>query len=230
MAQKRRKRGAFHEFRVYRGHRLISQAKLAEALGVTQAYISQLERGRRPVTKRLAAKLASLPELDRLPATVFPEDLTGLEGRDLDHAGDLAALAYPGFASATPAAPKNPAAVIVSILRRKHVAPAVMAAIPWVLVHFPEINDEWLVAEARLANLQNRLGFLVDLALQSTEAPHLVPLRDALEESRLAREDTLARELSATERQFFAEHRSDTARHWNLLTGLTKETLPHLRR
>ena len=53
-------------------------------------------------------------------------------------------------------------------------------------------------------------------------------MRAELDESRLARVDTLARQLTPGERQFFDEHRSDTARHWNLLTGLTKETLPHL--
>ena len=229
MAKIRSKRTAHNEFRIYRGHRMISQARLAEALGVTQAYISQLERGRRPVSRKLAEKIASLPELNQLPATVFPEDLARLEGLDLDHAADLAALGYPGFDADRPAAPKNPAAVIIAILKRKHVAPAIMAAIPWVLLRFPEINVDWLLAQARLNNLQNRLGFLTALTLQLRDAPHLVPLRDALEESRLAREDTLARELSPAERQYFDEHRSDTARHWNLFTGLTKETLPHVR-
>ena len=229
MAKVSSKRGAYQEIRIYRGHQMISQARLAEALGVTQAYISQLERGHRRVSRKLAAKLASLPELNQLPATVFPEDLARLEGLDLDHASDLATLGYPGFRDATPGAPKNPAAVIVSILARKHVAPAVMAAIPWVLLRFPEINIDWLVAQARLNNLQNRLGFLTDLALQLGAAPQLEKLRDDLEDSRLAKEDTLARDLSAAERQFFDEHRSDAARHWNLLTGLTKDTLPYLR-
>ena len=241
MAKIRSKRGAYKELRAYRGHRMISQARLANALGVTQAYISQLERGHRPVSRKLAAKLASLPDLNHLPATVFPEDLAKLDGIDLDHAADLAALGYPGFSDPSPGPPKNPAAVIVAILKRPHVAPAIMAAIPWVLLRFPDINIDWLVAQARLNNLQNRLGFLTDLAYEIAEAwvarerfdeaylVRLESMRGELESSRLAKDDTLARTLSATERQFFEEHRSETARHWNLLTGLTKDTLPYVR-
>jgi hypothetical protein len=198
---------------------------------VTQAYVSQLESGARPISRSLAAKLASLPDLSQLPATVFPEDSPELEAADRDFAADLAALGYPGFAAHDGHAPRNPAALVVEILRRDHVAPAVTAAIPWVLLRFPQINIEWLVAQARLNNLQNRLGFLTELALAVTRTPpeHLLSLRAQLEESRLAKDDTLSRVLTATERQFFAEHRSDLARHWNLLTGLTKETLPYLR-
>ena len=129
----------------------------------------------------------------------------------------------------------NPAAVIIAIIRRRHVAPAVMSAIPWVLLHFPDLDTRWLVDRARLANLQNRLGFLTDLALaiarprvasgrfDQSHLSALESLRAELEDSRLAKEDTLARELSPAERQFFADNRSDLARHWNLLTGLTKE-------
>lgn len=220
----------------------MSQAELAQTLGVSQAYISQLECGARPVSRKLAAKLAALPELGRLPATVFPEHLAHLDHFDLDFAADLAALGYPGFDVREGETPRNPAAVIVSILQRRQVAPSVMAAIPWVLLRFPEINTDWLVAQARLNNLQNRLGFLTDLACEAADGwvkagrfdeAHLVKLeamRGQLEESRLAREDTLARPLSAAERQFFEEHRSETARHWNLLTGLTKDTLPFMGR
>jgi transcriptional regulator with XRE-family HTH domain len=207
----------------------MTQSQLAQALGVTQAYVSQLESGERPVSRKLAARLAKLPDLSQLPATVFPEDGSGLDRHDRDHAADLAALGYPGFSASAPAPPKNPAAVIIAILKRRNVAPAIMAAIPWVLLRFPAINVDWLVAQARLHNLQNRLGFLTDLAIRIRDAAHLAPLLSALEESRLAKTDTLARDLSASERQFFEEHRSETARHWNLLTGLTRDTLPHVR-
>jgi hypothetical protein len=130
--------------------------------------------------------------------------------------------------------------VILSILGQRHVAPGVMAAIPWALLRFPDLNTAWLVDRARLNNLQNRLGFLTELAcdvartraaagrVDEAQLATLEALRDALESSRLANEDTLARELTPSERQFFAEHRTPAARHWNLLTGLTKETLPHV--
>lgn len=214
--------------RVYRQSKGLTQSQLAQALGVTQAYVSQLESGERPISHQLAARLANLPDVTQLPATVFPEDPTGLDRADRDFASDLAALGYPGFTAARKQAPRNPAALIIAILKRDHVAPAITAAIPWLLLRFPQINVEWLIDQARLNNLQNRLGFLTDLAIQLREAPHLAPLRAALDDSRLAREDTLARVLSPTERQFFEEHRSATARHWNLLTGLTRDTVPRL--
>lgn len=242
MAKRRRLRDPYREIRQYRGHLMLSQAQLAHALGVTQAYISQLERGKRPVSTKLAVKLAGLPDLRRLPATVFPEDTAGLDRIDADFAADLGAMGYPGFASPGERAPKNPAAVIVGILKRRQVAPGVMAAIPWLLLRFPDLNTSWLIDQARLNNLQNRLGFLTDLAIEIAETylaagrfdeAHLLKLeemRGHLEDSRLAKDDTLARPLSPSERQFFEENRSETARHWNLLTGLTKETLPFVGR
>jgi hypothetical protein len=165
-----------------------------------------------------------------------------LEHIDIDFAADLGGLGYPGFAPREGDPPKNPGPVIVSILKRGQVAPTIMAAIPWVLLRFPDLNTDWLVAQARLNNLQNRLGFLTDLAIEIAEAwfarnlfdeAHLLSLqtmRGALEASRLAKDDTLARPLTPSERAFFEEHRSETARHWNLLTGLTRETLPYVGR
>lgn len=235
------KHGAYREILHYRNRLMMSQAQLAHALGITQAYVSQLESGARKVSKKLAARLAALPKLQYLPATVFPADLTDVDRIDHDLAADLGALGYPGFAAAAGGTPQNPATVIVAILKRRQVAPAVMAAIPWVLLHFPGINTTWLVDQARLNNLQNRLGFLTDLTYEFAAARtaagqfneayllRLEAMRGQLEESRLANEDTLARQLTPAERQFFAEHRSETARHWNLLTGLTKAHLPFVR-
>lgn len=210
--------------RAYRERVGISQMALAKALGVTQAYVSQLEAGLRPVTRRLAARLAALPEARQLPPTVFPVTLSALDAADADVAAELAALGYPGVDARGGRAPKNPAAVILSIIGRRQVAPAVMAAIPWVLLRFPDLDTGWLVAQARVNNLQNRLGFLTDLALavarDQAHLDKLVAMRADLEESRLVREDTLARDLTPAEREFFRENRTDLARHWNLLTGL----------
>jgi transcriptional regulator with XRE-family HTH domain len=225
--------------RTYRGAQGLSQVQLAQILGVSQAYVSQLESGARPVSKKLAVRLAALPTPEHLPPTVFPEEWPDLEADDQALASDLAALGYPGFSRAPDRAPRNPAAVIISILRRRQVAPAVMAAVPWVLLAFPDLNARWLIDRARLHNLQNRLGFLTDLALALAASPRaagryddahlscLAEMRTELEDSRLVKEDTLARVLTPAERQFFLEHRSDTARHWNLLTGLTKEQLAY---
>ena len=235
----------------YRNARKWTQSALARALGVSQAYVSQLEAGTRPISRKLAARLARLPDL---PPGILPPRHADLDAVDADFAGDLAALGYPGFEGrhagregrgARATLPRNPAAVIVAILSRRQVAPSVMAAIPWVLVAHADLDAPWLVDQARRRNLQNRLGFLTDLALDVARArdarnatePREIPaadvvsrleaLRADLEASRLANLDTLARELTAAERQFFEEHRGAAARHWNLLTGLTLAQLPY---
>jgi len=258
----------------YRDARKWTQSDLARALGVSQAYVSQLEAGTRPISRKLAARLARLPDL---PPGIVPPGHADLDAADADFAEELTALGYPGFTSRsasiaardessqprdessqprnessrrggaareTPRTrtrlPRNPAAVIVAILSRRQVAPSVMAAIPWVLVAHADLDASWLVDQTRRRNLQNRLGFLTDLALDIARAraeaaetaetdivARLDALRADLETSRLANVDTLARVLTSAERQFFEEHRGAAARHWNLLTGLTVAQLPY---
>jgi transcriptional regulator with XRE-family HTH domain len=254
----------------YRTGRKISQRQLAKALGVTQAYVSQLESGARPLSRQLAERLGALPDL---PPSVVPAAFTPIDDGEADLAADLGALGYPVFAGSAaprdllegaasepqPAAPhgalgphgargapgaprrvKNPAAVIISILARRQVAPSVMAGVPWLLLSHTGLDTGWLADQARRRNLQNRLGFLTDLAIELAQArarsdpeganpalPALTALRADLETSRLANEGTLARVLTPAERQFFEAHRSDAARHWHLATGLTAAQLPY---
>lgn len=225
--------------KTYRNSRNLSQAELAHALGVTQAYVSQVESGRRPISRALAERLGSLPDL---PPVVLPPALAQLDGQDADHAADLGALGYPPFADGRPRRARNPAAVILAIISPQQVAPNVMNAVPWVLLTFPGLDAAWLTDEARRRNLQNRLGFLTDLAIELARArvarstpdadevrtlDSLEALRADLEDSRLANAGTLARVLAPSERQFFEEHRSAAARHWNLHTGLTIAQLPY---
>ena len=217
----------------YRKGRKLSQGELARALSVTQAYISQLESGSRPISRSLAERLGALPDL---PPSVIPAGHAALDDRDADLAADAGALGYPTFAAYAGPRRRNPAAVIVSILARDQVAPGVMAAVPWLLLSHPGFDTAWLVDQVRLRNLQNRLGFLTDLALElagasftidDAHAGELRVLRDKLEESRLANEGTLARVLTPAERQFFEEHRSAAARHWHMLTGMTTAQLSY---
>ncbi|MDQ3170158.1 MAG: helix-turn-helix domain-containing protein [Acidobacteriota bacterium] len=222
-----------NQLRRYRTGRSLSQSALALELGVTQAYVSQVESGARPISRELAERLGTLPGL---PASVIPAGHAEVDDADADLAAETGALGYPPFAAAAGARPRNPAAVIVAILGRRQVAPSVMAAVPWLLLSNAEIDATWLIDQVRLRNLQNRLGFLTDLAIDlaqsafAIEDAHLEALRAlraSLEESRLANEGTLARVLTSTERQFFEEHRSAAARHWHLLTGLTAAQLPY---
>jgi len=90
--------------------------------------------------------------------------------------------------------------------------------------------------QVKLRDVQNRLGFLVGMTKELSESKGkfraaLESLRVAevkLEQSRLAREDTLCREaMPVAERRWLASNRSALARHWNLLTGLTADQLSY---
>ena len=71
-----------------------TQAQAASKLGLTQAYLSMLERGHRPVTSRVARQAQRALDL---PPTALP-----LETEEMPFAGeselslDLGALGYPG--------------------------------------------------------------------------------------------------------------------------------------
>ena len=102
------------------------------------------------------------------------------------------------------------------------------------LVHYSNLNWDWLVEHAKLQNLQNRLGFLVNLAKAVAErdatevADTLARWEGELEEARLAKVDVLARQLTTAERKYFQANRSAAAADWNLLTGLTADTLHYV--
>jgi hypothetical protein len=145
----------------------------------------------------------------------------------------LGSLGYPGFEYlAGPRTAVNPAAVVLAALKAHKVSARVTEALPWVLARFSELDWDWLLAEAKLANLQNRLGYLVSLAKQLAEASHDLPALNALEaalvrleDARLVKEDTLGREVTDVERQYLRQQRPELAAHWNVLTTLRAEDL-----
>lgn len=109
--------------------------------------------------------------------------------------------------------------------------------LPWVVLTYPDMDWPWLIREAKLRNVQNRLGFVVAMArdLAATRLrfrPALERISFAvneLERARLVREDTLCREsMPPAERDWLATTRSALARHWNLVTGLTVDQLSHV--
>ena len=191
-----------------------------------------LEAGQRPLTPavaRRAMRVYSLP-----PTVLSPGVAPRVSAATL--AQDLAALGYPGFAhlARRGGAAKHPGAVLLTALAQPAEARAV-EALPWLLLRYWSLDPAWLVREAKVRDLQNRLGFVVSLAREVAEregdGPRLAALRAleaALERSRLAREDTLGpAALSEAERHWLETHRSAAARHWNLLTDWTAEALRH---
>jgi transcriptional regulator with XRE-family HTH domain len=203
---------------------------MAERLGVTQAYVSMLEQGRRTVPPELQPDVVRVYGLG---PTALPVER---ESRPLTNAEVVAALAslgYEPFGYVRRRRRRNPAELLLGALRQQDLESRAAEALPWLVFTYPDLDWEWLQREAKLADVQNRLGFVVTLARQFAEqkndatlATQLRARERELEHSRLAREDTLAHDsFTQAERRWLREHRSPEAAHWNLLTGHRAELL-----
>ncbi len=206
-----------------------TQTDLAQKLGVSQAYVSLLEAGRRVVADRLVRKLVSVLGLppSTLPISAKPAPLTP-DGV----ARALGTLGYSGFAHLRQTRKLNPAELLVRTLSSPNVEARLVEALPWLLVNYPKVDWQWLLATAKQNDLQNRLGFVVTVAREVAESrgnPAAETLRNwerVLENSLLQKEDAFSRDgLTEAERKWLRSNRSPEAAHWNLLTNLSAETV-----
>ena len=88
----------------------MTQQEAASKLGLTQAYVSMLERGRRPVTADLVAQAM---KVFHLPPTALP--LQADRPSTLDESAfkaELGALGYPGFSYLQGESHYNPARLL----------------------------------------------------------------------------------------------------------------------
>ena len=223
-----------YDLRAARGARRWSQVEAATRLGLSQPYLAMLERGQRRLTPKLALRTA---KLYNLAPTTLPRSRRELPTR-LDAATlarDVAGLGYPGFAylHSRHRTPKNPGEVLLTALVQDDLESRLVEALPWLVLRYSTLDWTWVVREAKVRDLQNRLGFVVGLARQlavrggdERKARSLADLEAHLDLSRLAREDTLCRaSLPEPERRWLAEHRPEAAKHWNLLTDWTADAL-----
>jgi hypothetical protein len=83
-------------------------------------------------------------------------------------ARDAAGLGYPGFAHLRSSnwTPKNPGEVLLAALAQDELEPRLVEALPWMVLRYPDVDWRWVVREAKVRDLQNRLGFVVALARQ----------------------------------------------------------------
>ena len=141
-------------------------------LGVTQAYLSMVERGERAVSSDLASRTVEVLEVS---ATALP--LTEYQSHVRDAGffqAMLGTLGYPGFAYLRGAARQNPAELLMEALDSDDLDSRVIEALAWLPLAYPHLNWGWLTANAKLRDRQNRLGFVVALAGQAgreMEAP-----------------------------------------------------------
>ncbi len=209
-----------------------TQVRAAARLGVSQPYLAMLEAGQRPLTPAVARRAM---RVYGLPPTILPPAWVPARVTPETLAQDLGALGYPGFAhlARRGGAAKHPDAVLLTALAQPELEARAVEALPWLLLRYWHLDPAWLVREAKLRDLQNRLGLVVSLAREVAEGegdPHrlaaLRTLEATLDRSRLAREDTLGRAaLPEAERRWLGTHRSAAARHWNVLTDWTAEAL-----
>ncbi|HEV2616640.1 MAG TPA: helix-turn-helix transcriptional regulator [Candidatus Acidoferrales bacterium] len=213
-----------------------TQEQVAKKLGITQAYLSMLESGRRRLsrsaTRRVLTKLSvpptALPLPNRLNLSASPNDLL----RD-----ELAALGYPGFAylHRVRRMQHNPAQVLFTALNEPDLDMRVVEGLPWLAFTFTDLDWNWLVRNAKLHDRQNRLGFTVTLARQLAQkvsdqgrADNLSPKESLLQQSLLVKEDTYCHDsMTKVERDWLREHPTPEARQWNLLSDLSAEHLTH---
>jgi transcriptional regulator with XRE-family HTH domain len=213
-----------------------NQEQAALALGVTQAYLSMMEKGHRPVSERFVDKALKVLNL---PPTALPlrseEVAMPVSLPKRDFSAELGALGYPGFAYLRARRRRNPAEVLLEALNEPNLDARVAEGLPWLTMTYVDMNWDWLVRNAKVRDRQNRLGFAVSLAGDVAEgkndrgrARELRQHLEVLEWARLAREDTFCHEsMTQAERAWLREHRSPAAAHWNLLTDMKGEHLAY---
>lgn len=210
-----------------------NQQQAALTLQVSQPYLSLLERGERPVTEKLADMATWVYGLSPvvLPLMADQDQLQATDESAL--AVELAALGYPGLTHLKGGRKKNPAEVLCSALCASNLDSRLIEALPWVLLHYPNLDWTWLIRAAKLNDLQNRLGFITSVARRiaarkglSEVAGLLSEQESVLERSRLVREDTLCHDsLTRAERLWLRRNRPAEAKHWRLLTDLSPDHL-----
>jgi len=184
----------------------LTQVDAATLLGVSQTYLSLIENGSRPLTATLRARLK-------------PPDT-----RDDELASQLSRLGYPGFAHVKPARRKpRPDVFLLSVLAQPDVDARVVEALPWLVREYAgRFHFSWMIRQAKLQNLQNRLGFTLQMA--GVETPALKSAIDELEQARLLKESTLCWDsMRDSTRKWIRLNRSPSAAHWNIVSTLVPE-------
>lgn len=224
------------DLRLGRDQKGWSQEESASRLGVSQPYLSLLEKGARRVPEKLARKAAAVYGLSAVTLPVEVDwDTVQFKNED-SLASDLAALGYPGFSHLTRGRrKKNPAEVLLAGLSAGDLNSRLIEALPWLLLEYPDLNWSFLVNAAKVRDLQNRLGFATSLARRVAEkkgaserAEQLRLKESGLEQSRLLREDTFCHSsLTKSERKWLETSRPAEAKFWRLLTDLMPEHLSY---
>ncbi len=209
----------------WRARNNLTQVEAAELLCVSQPYLSLLESGARPLTRELRDRMKlATPQRRRQEAGDGSVAAAVVFDENERFRRQLSALGYPGFAHVTRSRVKSkPDVLLLSMLARGDVDSRVVEALPWLVRQYAEqLNAKWLVPQAKLQNLQNRLGFALQWAGgNALLGSELAAAVTELERARLLQEGTLCWDsMPAATREWMRTNRSRLAKHWNLLTRL----------
>jgi transcriptional regulator with XRE-family HTH domain len=211
-----------------------TQQQAAEHLGLSQAYLSMLERDERKLSRTVQSILNENDCLHPLGLPLHgPMDWPKVNMDEL--ATELASLGYPGFAYMSARATWNPAELLLAALTKENLEVRVAEALPWLVLAYNDMNWDWVVRESKLNDVQNRLGFVVTLARElaekkndQTATERLSVVESNLRRSVLAQEQTLCNDrMSQAERKWLRDNRPLEARQWNVLSDLKTEHLSH---
>jgi DNA-binding XRE family transcriptional regulator len=212
-----------------------TQVTAAQRVGVSQAYLSMLEKEVRPVPRKLQPRLVSALELSPVALPFRGERRCWLREDEL--ARELGALGYSGFRHVrAPKARWNPADLLLAALLMPDADSRLTEALPWLAWCFHDLDWKRVVSKAKLLDLQNRLGFVVTLGRQLAERKadqeavrKLQSVEDALRGSVLAKADTLCHAgLTNAERRWLETERPEEAKQWNVLSDLNVDHLSHV--
>lgn len=219
--------------RTVRNQRGWNQKELARRLGVSQTLVSLWEHDLRKVPAK------RLHELRELGVEVEATELPIKNGSDetVDYAQELSNFGYRGFAHFRSGEPNwNPAQLLVKALSEHNLDRRVAEALPWLVMRYSELDWVWVRSQAKLLDLQNRLGFTLALAKKLAGQKQQLEVADRLGEqervlskSLLAKEDTYCYDgMTQSERKWLQTNRSSDATTWHVLSDLDPVYLTHV--
>lgn len=212
-----------------------TQQKAALRLGFSQTYLSLLEQGKRQVPKSRVQRVFTV--YDSLSPLALPmrgeKDWARMDGLKFSH--QLAGLGYPGFAYLRARATWNPAEVLLAALTKDDLESRIAEALPWLVLSYSNMDWDWVVKQAKMHDVQNRLGFVLTLARSLAErmddmavTNRLNAVEQSLHASVLLREVTFCHEhMPEAERQWLKFNSTPEAKQWNVLSDLSPEHLTH---
>ena len=148
-------------------------------------------------------------------------------------ASQLATLGYPKFSHLKKAKKLNPTVVLTSALKEDDLDSRVVEALPWLVYNFSDLDWSKVFASAKLADAQNRLGYLLSLADEMSKITKdenkkalFKKLLSSLEKSRLVCEDSFRRNsMTEVEKAWLKKNRPRNARRWRVLSNLLAKQL-----